>query len=78
MELDKIITRSRNFMFGIVNTLFIGTITLNISLRVIIFHIIYVNILFILCFIDIDKLGAFFNNFINEVIQFNRSYPILC
>lgn len=53
-------------------------INLDIPLRMIIFHIVQVNILFLLCFANIDKLRAFFNNLINKVIQFYCSHPVIC
>lgn len=71
VELDKTTTGSRNFVFGIGSTLFIGTITLDTPLGIIVFHIVQVNTPFLLCFADMDKLGAFFNNLTNEVIQSN-------
>lgn len=68
MKLNKRTTGLTNFIFGIKNTLSIGTINLDTSLEIIIFHIVQVNILFLLYFVDIDKLRAFFNNLINGVI----------
>lgn len=57
-----------NFVFEIGNTLSISIVDLNTLVRMIIFYIIQVNILFLLYFINMDKLKTYFNNFINKVI----------
>ena len=47
-------------------------------MEMIVFHIVQVNNPFLLCFADIDKLGAYFNNLTNKVVQSNRSHPVIC
>ena len=76
-SLDKITAGSANFIFGIGSTSSIGTVNLDTSMKMIVFHIVQVNTPFLLCFADIDKLGAYFNNLTNEVVQSNRSYPVI-
>ena len=41
------------------------------------FHIVPINIPFLLCLADIDKHGAFFNNITNQVIQ-SQTQPARC
>lgn len=77
VELDKTTTGSTNFVFGIGSISSIGTVTMDTPLGIIVFHIAQVNTPFLLYLADIDKLGAFFNNLTNEVIQSNRSYPVI-
>lgn len=55
VELDKIIVESANFVFKIRSTLSIGIVNLNISLRMIIFHIVQVNTPFLLYLVDINR-----------------------
>ena len=69
VNLDVDTTESVTFIFEIDSTTSIETITLNTLMRSVTFHIILVNTLFLLCLIDINKLEAFFNNIINEIIQ---------
>ena len=69
VQLVKNIAGSANFKFGIGSVTSIGSVNLETSLGLIMFHIVPVNTLFLLCLADIDKLGAFFNNITNEVIQ---------
>ena len=76
VELDKIIAGSTNFVFGIGNTSSIGTVNLNTPLQIIVFHIVQVNIPFLLCLANMDKLRAFFNNLTNQIVQSNRSHPV--
>lgn len=45
-----------NFIFEIVNTFSINIVNLNTSFGIIIFYIVQVNILFLLCFADLNKL----------------------
>ncbi len=77
VELDKRTAGSTNFVFGIGSTSSIGTVSLDTPLRMIVFHIVQVNTPFLLFLADMDKLGAFFNNLTNKVIQSNRSYPVI-
>ena len=60
MELNKRIIRSKNFIFRIRSILSIDIINLNIFLKIIVFYIIYINILFFLYFANMDKLEVFF------------------
>lgn len=57
-KLDKTIAGLANFIFGIGSTLLIAMVNLDISIGIIIFHIIQINISFSLSFTDINKLRA--------------------
>jgi hypothetical protein len=57
------------FDFDIDETLFIHIINLNISVDVIFFHIVFVQISFFLCLIDMNRLHFYFNNLINMFIK---------
>ena len=67
-----------NFIFKINNTFSINTINLNTSLKTIVFHIMQINTFFLFCFVDMNKLKAFFNNIINQFIQFNHCHSVIC
>ena len=41
------------------------------------FHIMPVNTPFLLCLADMDRLGAFFNNITNQLVQSNRTHPVI-
>lgn len=77
VELDKTTAGSTNFVFGIGSTSSIGTVKLNTPLGIIVFHIVQVNTPFLLYLADMDKLGAFFNNLTNIIVQSNRSHPVI-
>jgi hypothetical protein len=62
-------TVESNIKFEIDSTSILSTVALNISLRLIIFHIVKVNISFLLFLIDLNRLKMYFNNLINEMIQ---------
>jgi hypothetical protein len=62
-------TVKSNIKFDIDDTLILKSIELNISLEIINFHIIKINISFLLCLNDLNRLSIYFNNLINEMIQ---------
>ncbi len=60
------------FKFEIEDIKSTDSIKLEISLETIIFHIVEINISFLLSLVDLDRLEIYFNNLTNELIQ-NRS-----
>jgi hypothetical protein len=58
-----------SFKFDIDEILFIDTINLNIYVDVITFHIVFVQISFLLCLVDMNRLRLYFNNLINMFIE---------
>jgi hypothetical protein len=58
-----------SFRFNIDKILFIDIVNLNISVDVITFHIVLVQTLFLLCWIDMNRLRLYFNNLINMFIE---------
>jgi hypothetical protein len=58
-----------SFRFNIDETLFIDIVDLEISVDVITSHIVLVQISFLLCFADINRLRLYFNNLINMLIE---------
>ena len=77
VKINISITDSASFIFEINSTFFINIINLNTSLKTIVFHIVQINTFFLFCFVDMNKLKAFFNNIINQFIQFNRCHLII-
>lgn len=73
VQLYKSIAGSTNFIFEIKNIASIRSVILNISMRFIKFCKMPSNSLFLLYLADIDKLGTFFNNITNQVIQMSLS-----
>ena len=69
IQLDQSTTKLANFVFGIESTGSIESINISTSIESITFHIISVNIFFLLCFANLDKSETFFNNVTNKVIQ---------
>ena len=57
-----------NIIFEIKNTLSIYTVDLDMFMKIIIFYIVQISILFLLCLVDLDKLRVFFNNLTNKII----------
>jgi hypothetical protein len=68
IQLDKS-TAGSKIQFGIGSTSTMGTTKLNTPLGQLIFHIVGVNTPFLLCLVDLDRLGVYFNNLINELVQ---------
>jgi hypothetical protein len=71
-RISKIILNKNNrvsFKFEIDEILFIDTINLNISVDMITFHIVLVQISFLSCLVDINRLRLHFNNLINMLIE---------
>jgi hypothetical protein len=62
-------TVESSIRFDIDDTLILELIELNISLEIINFHIVRINISFLLCLNDLNRLKMYFNNLINEMIQ---------
>ncbi len=63
--------------FEIDNTLILKSVELNISLEIITFHIMRMNISFLLCLNDFDRLDIYFNNLINEIVQHERRHLVI-
>jgi hypothetical protein len=61
-------TIESSIKFDIDDTLILRSVDLNTSFEVIIFHIIEINISFLLCLNDLNWLSIYFNNLINEII----------
>lgn len=78
MQFNKNTIKTVNFIFDIDNISFIEIINFVTSLKNVIFHIVFVNISFLLLLIDFDKFEAFLNNIQNELIQNNCLYSIIC
>jgi hypothetical protein len=62
-------TIESNIKFEIDSISILSTVALNTSLELIIFHIVKMNISFLLSLIDLNRLKMYFNNLINEMIQ---------
>jgi hypothetical protein len=58
-----------SFRFDIDEIFFIDIVNLNISVDVITFHIVFVQISFLLCLVDMNRLRLYFNNLINMFIE---------
>jgi hypothetical protein len=61
-------TIESSIKFEIDNTLILEFVELNISLEIITFHIVKMNISFLLCLNDFDRLDIYFNNLINQIV----------
>jgi hypothetical protein len=61
--------RITSFRFDIDEILFIDIVNLNISVDVITFHIVLVQISFLLCLADMNRLRLYLNNLINMLIE---------
>ncbi len=70
-------TIESSIKFEIDNTLILEFIDLNIWFEMITFHIIKINISFLLCLNDFDCLDIYFNNLINEIIQHKRRHLVI-
>ena len=78
ITLDESTAGSTSFVFGIGKSSSIGTVKLNTPMGIVIFYIIQVKTPFLLCLADMDRLGAYFNNITNRLVQANCSHPVIC
>ncbi len=62
-------TVESSIRFGIDNTLILRFVNLNTLLEIITFHIVEINIPFLLCLNDLNRLSIYFNNLINQMMQ---------
>ncbi len=70
-------TIESSIKFEIDNTLILEFVELNTLLEIITFHIVEVNIPFLLCLNDFDRLDIYFNNLINEIVQHERRHFVI-
>jgi hypothetical protein len=70
-------TIESNIKFEIDNTLILEFIDLNILHEVITFHIVKINISFLLCLNNFDCLDIYFNNLINKIVQHERRHFVI-
>ena len=75
IQLNQSTAGSTNFVFGIKSIGSIKSINISTSIEPITFHIISVNIFFLLCLTDLNKSEAFFNNVTNKIIQQHQKPP---
>jgi hypothetical protein len=61
-------TIESSIKFEIDNTLILEFVELNTLLEIITFHIVEMNISFLLCLNDFDRLDIYFNNLINQIV----------
>jgi hypothetical protein len=66
-------TIKSSIKFEIDNTLILEFIDLNTSFEMITFHIIKINISFLLCLNNFDRLSIYFNNLINQIVQYEHT-----
>lgn len=78
MHFDVNIAESVSFTFGIDSTASLKSINFITFLKSIIFHIVSINISFLLCLADMNRLKIFFKNVINQLIQSNQAYFVIC
>jgi hypothetical protein len=68
VQLHTSTIKSITFIFEIESTISIESIILSTLIKSVTFHIVSVNISFLLCLVNMNKLRAFFSNIINQVI----------
>jgi hypothetical protein len=76
IQLDKSIVESK-IQFDIDSISIMSTTELNISLGLMIFHIVEINTSFLLCLVDLNRLEVYFNNLTNELVQKRPTIIIL-
>ena len=77
IKFDPSTVESASFIFEMNSTVSIESVNLKTSIEPIIFHIIEINIFFLLSLTDLDKTDAYFNNVINRLIQKNQFHSIV-
>src|SRR6202161_3101943 len=77
IELDESKAGAIKVQFGIGSNPSVGVITINTPVGCITFHIVNADTPFLLCLRDMDRLGIYFDNTKNMLIQENRTTPSL-
>ena len=77
IKFDFSTVESASFIFEMNSIVSIESVNLETSIEPIIFHIIGINIFFLLNLADLDKADAYFNNVINRLIQKNQFHSIV-
>jgi hypothetical protein len=77
IELDESKAGAIKVQFGIGSTSSVGVITINTPVGYITFHIVNADTPFLLCLRDMDRLGIYFDNTKNMLIQGDRTTPSL-
>ena len=77
IKFDLSTVGSASFIFEMNSIASIESVNLKISIGPIIFHIIEINIFFLLNLADLDKADAYFNNVINRLVQKDQFHSIV-
>ena len=78
IQVDKAKAGAINIQFDIGSISSIRLLLLNIPMGIIKFHVVEVDIPFLLCLEDMDKLNIYFNNLENVLITSTKSVPVIC
>ncbi|KAF7893816.1 hypothetical protein EAF00_007330 [Botryotinia globosa] len=78
MELEIDITDNKTkFRLGIGSTVALGTVPLELPFGIVKFHIVPVPTTFLLCLKDMDRLGIYYKNTNDMLIQKERKFPVI-
>lgn len=77
IQVNKEKSGAVNVQFDIGPTSFIGSLLLDIPIRIIEFHVVEADTPFLLCLEDMNKLNVYFNNLENILITSTKSVPIV-
>lgn len=77
IKLDKTSAGSADFIFEIGSTSAVGTVSLKTPMRIIIFYIVQAAIPFLLCLANMDRLGVYFNNIQNTLVQETKHHSVV-
>ena len=77
VKLDVNTANGQQFKFGIRSTAFKGTVQVNTSLRILAFHVVKADTPFLLSLHDLDKIGVYFNNLTNQLVQGQTTWPVI-
>jgi hypothetical protein len=68
VKLDADTANGQQFKFGIGSTAFKGTVQVNTSLKILVFHVIKADTPFLLSLHNLNKIRVYFNNLTNQLV----------
>jgi hypothetical protein len=77
VKLDADTANKQRFKFNIRLTAFKNTVQMNTSLKILAFHVIKADTSFLLSLHNLDKIGVYFNNLTNQLVQGQTTWPVI-
>jgi hypothetical protein len=77
VKLDANTANGQRFKFGIGSTASNGIVQVNTPLGILVFHVVEADTPFLLSIHDLDKIGVYFNNLTNQLVQGQTNWLVI-